>query len=57
MKKFMLGDVVHLNSNPEVKMTIFNIQGNTIAVKYFSRMNKLEIKTFSSETLTLEKKC
>jgi len=34
-ENFKIGDVVYLNSNPEVKMTIFNIVGNTIVVKYF----------------------
>ncbi len=51
--KFKLGDIVHLNSNPEIKMTVygFTISGQ-VAVTYF-RNRIRTTSNFSSEILTL----
>ena len=44
--KFKLGDVVYLNSNPEIKMTIKTNKSNSrVIVNYFLRGN-LEVKNF-----------
>ncbi|WMC06276.1 MAG: hypothetical protein PQ275_08950 [Elizabethkingia anophelis] len=53
--KFKVGDVVHLNSSPEVGMTISKIMNNNqVIVVYFIRGNR-KVDNFSSEMLTLYK--
>ena len=51
--KFKVGDVVHLNSNPEIPMTVkTNMPNNTVMVVYFIQGNR-KVDNFPSEMLTL----
>jgi hypothetical protein len=62
MKKneFKIGDIVHLNSEPEILMTVADIiptgiisGGEHIRVKYFSAERVIITESFLPETLTL----
>lgn len=49
--KFKIGDVVYLNSEPELKMTINNIDGENIKCVYFVN-HQLTYDTFNYTMLT-----
>lgn len=53
--KFEIGDIVHLNSKPKVKMTIYNIDKGMVAVKYFNKNNEIKTAILYPEILTLSK--
>lgn len=54
--KFKVGDVVCLNSNTKITMTVrTNMPNSRVIVNYFIRRNR-KVENFPSEMLTLVKK-
>lgn len=53
--KFMVGDVVYLNSNPKILMTVKTNMSNSKTIVHFYLRGKRNVENLPSEMLTLYK--